>query len=105
MFNITKTKQEIAKEQFEEININSDSGTINLYNAYIGTYNLFWNNPNSTPQEIADVAGTQATQMFADHYETGIYLATKMKDFVPLSIPEKWEVVFNEDGTVTITEK
>lgn len=62
----------------------------------------FWNNPNSSPQEIAAALGNDAREIFELHYQLGTLLST----IKPESITEGSSVIgqftMNDDGTVTI---
>jgi hypothetical protein len=65
----------------------------------------FWNNPHSTPTQIAEALGTDAREVFELHYALG-QLINSIK---PESIQEGWDVIgqftMNEDGTVTIQDQ
>ena len=78
-----------------------------IYNNMVNVFNrgskLFWNNPNATPQQIADSLGTDAKELFELHYKLGQLIST----INPADITEGSSVVGNfvyeEDGRVTIT--
>ena len=62
----------------------------------------FWQNPQSTPAEIAAALGVDAVEVFQLHAKIGALLAT----IDPASIADGASVVgqfeYNADGTVTI---
>jgi|688.fasta_scaffold04417_16 hypothetical protein len=75
-----------------------------MTNAFNAGSKNFWNNPHSTPTQIAEALGTDAREVFELHYALG-QLINSIK---PESIQEGWDVIgqftMNEDGTVTIIE-
>jgi hypothetical protein len=99
------TQDEKTKKEVIELNAWVD-GTLEIAKERTKEmFNRFWNNPNATPQQIADVYGNQAILLFQ---KLGLWQETiKQIDntYEVLTIPEKWEVELNQDGTVNITEK
>lgn len=79
-----------------------------LYNHMIEEYrhgtNLYWRNSKATPQEIADVFGTDAAEIFQNHYALGQLLASINPEEVAEINQAVGNFTINEDGTVTITE-
>lgn len=69
--------------------------------AYRQGYDIFWSNPINICRE----AGTNAIILFQRHIEMGQAIKAKDPYFIELAVPERWDVVFNQDGTVTITSK
>jgi hypothetical protein len=65
------------------------------------TFNLFWNNPDHTPQEVADQLGTSAGLGFVVHSQLQTLIYTLDNSWVPLVPPHPY--VTNQDGTVTVT--
>jgi hypothetical protein len=76
-----------------------------MTNAFNAGSKNFWNNPHSTPTQIAEALGTDAREVFELHYALG-QLINSIK---PESIQEGWDVIgqfiMNEDGTVTIQDQ
>lgn len=78
----------------------------NVYNTMVGmfirTSKMFWNNPNATPDEIAEALGTDAKKLFELHYKLGNFIA----EINPSDISEVSNIIgkftINEDGTVTV---
>lgn len=68
------------------------------------SYNDFWNNPNATPQELCDKAGTKAILFFLISQKTQELLCMLNPEYVPIGVPEGCEVEYGQDGTVTITD-
>lgn len=79
-----------------------------LYNHMLEKYrhgtNLYWRNSKATPQEIADVFGTDAVEVFQNHYALGQLLASLNPEEVAEINQAVGNFTMNEDGTVTITE-
>lgn len=105
MFTITKTQQEIVKDELLQINRASEIALSILEENSKKAYNRFWNNPNATPQELCDVMGNNAYQLFTASAEVQGFIKKMKPEHEMLSIPENKEVTFNADGTVTITDK
>lgn len=99
-----KSKPQIVAEQVEQINNIGQSAVTQIINMHRITFDLFWHNDQATPQEICDALGTQATRLYLNSKVTQEYIKTIYPDYVPLEMPEGVQVVFNEDGTVTIKE-
>jgi len=76
-----------------------------MANAFNAGSKNFWNNPHSTPTQIAEALGTDAREVFELHYALG-QLINSIK---PESIQQGWDVIgqftMNEDGTVTIQDQ
>lgn len=79
-----------------------------LYNNMIEQYRhgtlLYWRNSKATPQEIADAFGTDAGEIFQNHYALGQLLTTINPEEVAQINELVGNFTINEDGTVTITE-
>lgn len=70
--------------------------------AFEHTSETFWANPNVTPQQIADVLGTNAGGIFALHAKLGELLAMVDPTSVEHGLSFVGEFTTNEDGTVTV---
>lgn len=106
MFTIqTKQKEDLVREQIEIISTLGDASVQQLINNHKTTYDLFWNNEFCTPQEICDKLGSEAYKLFINSKTTQDYISSVQPDYVQLTVPEIYDVVFNEDGTVSITNK
>lgn len=76
----------------------------NMMNQYRHGTNLYWRNSKATPQEIADVFGTDAAEVFQNHYALGQLLASLNPEEVAEINQAVGNFTMNEDGTVTINE-
>jgi hypothetical protein len=72
---------------------------VNAFNA--GAIN-FWNNPKSTPAEIANALGTDAREVFQLHYALGQLIASVKPEAISQGLSLIGQFTMNEDGTVTI---
>lgn len=102
MYTIQKTQQQIINEEIQKISLVGDIGLNVLEQSIKDGYDLFWNNPNATPQELCDLMGNQAYKLFQDHRDAQDFIKSRRSDYVELTIPENYDVTFNQDGTVTI---
>lgn len=105
MYEIEKTQLEIAKEELALIGAIGETGIENLVISVQQGYDRFWNNEKVTPQGFCDLMGNSAYKLFKDHSDAQDFIKSKRPDYVALTIPEKWDVQFNENGSVTISEK
>tara|TARA_B100001113_G_scaffold349652_1_gene345390 strand:- start:2237 stop:2554 length:318 start_codon:yes stop_codon:yes gene_type:complete len=97
---ITPTAAEAAATSLVKITKNSFSKLVHAYEAGVDT---FWDNPEATPQEIANVLGTDASEVFSLHYKIGQLVASLDADVLSAATAKVGTFVQNEDGTVTIT--
>lgn len=78
----------------------------NVYNTMVGmfirTSKMFWNNPNATPEEIAEALGTDAKKLFELHYKLGQFIAEINPSDIAEVSPLIGSFTINEDGTVTV---
>lgn len=63
----------------------------------------FWVNSEATPQEIAAVLGTDAREVFELHAQLGALLAEVKPESITEGLSHVGDIVYNEDGTVTIS--
>jgi hypothetical protein len=66
------------------------------------SFDLVWENTNFTAKEIVDAFGTDARALFELSWGLQQILMGANPAYVPLTPPN--EIVFNEDGTVTVGE-
>jgi len=100
----TPTPEEVAKEQVVELNTMANR-IVELNKSFIEKMmNQFWNNSKSTPQEMSDIYGPLAYQLFVklDILEKAIKAVDDSYE-IP-TVPEKYSYTINPDGTVTIVE-
>jgi len=62
----------------------------------------FWNNPNASPQEIAEALGADAKEIFELHYKLGQLIGSVKPDSISQGLNLIGNFTMNEDGTVTI---
>lgn len=79
-----------------------------LFNHMIDEYrhatNLFWRNSKATPQEIVNVFGEDAGEVFQKHYALGQLLSSLDAEQVNEINQVIGNFTQNEDGTVTIIQ-
>jgi hypothetical protein len=98
------TQEEITKQQVKELNA-WVSGTIQVARERTAEmFNRFWNNANATPMQMSATYGVYAKDLFVKLAVWQQSIQAIDPSYVPLQVPEKYEYVINEDGTVTITE-
>ncbi len=81
---------QVAAQQVQSLSL---AGFRNLQQFGQQGFNLIWNNPSATPQEVFAALGTNASAA-----TIGGATAPNMP-----SIPSGWTVTPNTDGTVTVT--
>lgn len=67
---------------------------------YEDAFNCLWHNPNATPQEILDVYGSNAAQLFLVSRDTALFIKSVDPTYEPPVLPKEFTI--NPDGTVTI---
>src|SRR5450759_617570 len=77
---------------------------------YVSQYRQFWNTPNVTPEENAAALATDAAALFARSAQLAQLLADSAPSpaslaGVPMSVPDGFGYMANQDGTVTITRQ
>jgi hypothetical protein len=63
-------------------------------------FDLFWNNPRATPQEIAAALGTSALALFTAHAALGAAIEAAVPGTVTYAPPRAYTV--NPDGSLTV---
>jgi len=64
-------------------------------------FDLVWNNPNKTAQEVSDMLGVEACAAMDAHYSLQVLISSLDNTWVPLVPPLPY--VRNLDGTITVT--
>ena len=64
------------------------------------SFNLFWNNPSATPQQICDKLGTSAASAFDTSNKVFTLIISLQPSYTPPTAPLAFTI--NDDGTVTI---
>jgi len=101
--NENETQQDIAAGVKDRIVANSTGMFRRMKQEHARIFNLLWNNPKATPQEILDQYGTDAAELFS--FSLQIQTMAKAIDpgYVPLVSP--YEYTINRDGTITVGDK
>jgi hypothetical protein len=103
MFNITPTTELKALKELDLMDSNATMG-LNQLKHYAGqSYNAFWYGDIS-PNVKVQLLGTKALQVFQASAITQGFIKTLDPNWVELSVPQGYEVVFNEDGSAIINE-
>lgn len=106
MFNIpNKTKDQMIREVIENLSTLGDNAITSLAIQHKTNFDNFWNNPEATPKEICDALGNEAYKLFINSHATQAFIKSVRPDYEALSVPERYEIVFNKDGTVLIEDK
>lgn len=98
IFNIenqNKALQE-AKNLADKNRITLDTLKRNVEDAF----NTLWHNPNATPQEILDIYGTSAVQLFVVYRKTIDLIKEIEPNYQEKNLPVAFEI--KPDGTVKI---
>jgi hypothetical protein len=74
-----------------------------LTQRYVAAYNVLWNNPRATPQQVVAALGTQAVLIFTRSAELAAFLAGAGVTGIPLTVPAGWSYTANPDGSITLT--
>lgn len=102
MYDIEKTEATIANEELSRMSATASSALAQLRNKSQQAYNAFWFGQVSPIVKI-ELLGTQAIKVFTDSADAQVFLASKIEGYEPLTIPEGYEIAFNQDGSATIT--
>lgn len=103
MFQIPeKTHEEKIRDQIIAINEHSRISAETAKANYYGAFDMLWNPPYGTPQDICDGLGSQAYKLFENAMTwIGVIVALDPSWQYP---PAPNEFTINHDGTVTIGE-
>ena len=101
IFNTNNTQTSIDIITAEIAGLNT-KGLDALKSISLSSFNLVWNNPNATPQQIFDGFGTNAYKLFDIAGKTFSFIASIDSTFLPPTPPKAFTI--NQDGTVTVTD-
>jgi len=101
--NASEMQQDIVAEAKNRIVAMSTAMFRRMKQEHARIFNMLWNNPKATPQEILDEYGTDAASLFS--FSLQIQTMAKAIDpgYVPLVSP--YEYTINRDGTITVGDK
>lgn len=106
MFTIPeKTKEDYAKEVLTAINSHAINTLENKKINYQTAFNLVWNPANCTPQDVFDLMGTSAVELFQKAQIEIESIIALDPTYVPPMPTEYPNYKINEDGTVTAGDK
>jgi hypothetical protein len=97
--NITTLEQVFRKLTFNDKRIFET-----LESVHTDSFNTFWFNGKFTPNELAAKYGTDATAWFMASAKIQDLLQIVKPTYIRLTPPEKYQITFNEDGSVVITD-
>lgn len=95
---------ETSNAQQEAINLSTKNRVAfdSLKKQYVDSFNCLWSNQNATPQEILDVYGVNAKQLFVVSRATALFIKSLDPSWTPPTLPKEFTI--NDDGTVTVLE-
>lgn len=97
IFNIEKTVEDKAREDFQIISKESTDGLGNFIDSFSRSYCYFWAN---NPQGICDVMGDKAHELFQKSGATVQFIQSFIPEYQPPAVAKDFTI--NNDGTVTI---
>ena len=98
--NENETQQDRVASVKDRIVANSTGMFRRMKQEHARIFNLLWNNPKATPQEILDEYGTDAAALFSFSSQIQTMATAIDSGFVALVPPYNYTV--NGDGTVTV---
>lgn len=105
MFNIEQQhdQQYKAIKELKEMDIYSQSALSSFREHVNNAYNAFWFG-SIHPSVKAEILGTEALNVFTKSAQAQAFIKSQMPEHVELGIPETFDTVWNQDGSVTITD-
>jgi hypothetical protein len=103
MFNITPTTELEALKELDLMNSNANMGLEQLKHYAGQSFNAFWYGTTS-PMFKVQLLGNSALSVFQASALTQAFIKQLDPTWVELSVPEEYEVIFNEDGSAVINE-
>ena len=101
--NENETQQDIVAGVKDRIVANSTGMFRRMKQEHARIFNMLWNNPKATPQEILDQYGEEAAALFSFSSQIQAMATAIDPGFVALVPP--YEYTINPDGTVIVGEK
>lgn len=98
-------KTRTSDEVFNDLMKISQTAATSLRQSQTQAYFMFWNNPDATPQQLAEKLGTNGVAFFQVSSKIDDVLELAFDGYQRKTIPEQYNVTFNQDGTVIITQK
>ena len=101
MYNVIKTEELKAIAEVNAMNTHAENALGQLKSFTQQAYDAFWFGETS-PVLKATLLGTEALKIFTDSAEVQGFLASKFEGYIPLGIPEGYNVSFRQDGSAEI---
>ena len=100
IFEVSKTEEELAKEQAVIISELSNTLLDTLISQHASIFNAVWHNQTSTPQQIFDAMGPSETiKLFQYSHATQTFIKTINPEYTVLVPPYEYEFV---DGIIVV---
>jgi hypothetical protein len=103
MFNIPITTEQEALKELDLMNSNASMGLEQLKHYAGQSFNAFWYGTTS-PMLKVQLLGNSALEVFTVSATTQAFIKQLDPEWIELTIPEGYEVIFNEDGSAIINE-
>jgi len=103
ILNESETQQDVAVVVKKRIVATSTAMFRRMQHEHARIFNMLWNNPKATPQEILDQYGEEAGALFAFSSQIQAMATAIDSGFVALVPPYNYTI--NPDGTVAVGEK
>lgn len=101
MYNIQPTEELKAIAEVNAMNTHASNALGQLQSFTHQAYYAFWFGETS-PSIKVKLLGTQAEKVFTDSAEAQSFLASKIEGYIPLGVPEGYNVSFEQDGSAEI---
>jgi len=103
MFNIPLTTEQEAFKEFDLMKSNASMGLVQLKHYAGQSFNAFLYGTTSPILKV-QMLGTKALSVFQASALTQQFIKTLDPEWIELTVPEGYEVIFNEDGSAIINE-
>jgi len=109
ILNQTTPQVNRSEQAVKQIKMGAARGTNQLIRNWETSWDLIWNNPHATPEEVLAELGTDAAEAF----EISTALIGLMSALLPTKLPDEWARIqakvaakpattTHDDGTITI---
>jgi hypothetical protein len=103
MYNITTSNELKAIAEVNTMNTCAANALAQFQSSTRHAYDAFWFGQTS-PIDKIKLLGTDALRVFTDSAHAQAFLASKINGYIPLGVPQGYQVSFNEDGSGVITQ-
>lgn len=101
MYNVIKTEELKAMAEVNAMNTHAENALGQLKSFTQQAYDAFWFGETSPSLKVT-LLGTEALKIFIDSAEVQGFLASKFEGYIPLGVPEGYNVSFKQDGSAEI---